>query len=191
MSIKIDHSRFDSSLPDMAEPALKWINENIRPSETLFEWGSGGSTFWFADRVKELYSVEHSLPFFSYVKEHYLYENYDNINMLFAPEDAQAHSKYKDYYDERSYKRYCESILAYPSRSFDWVIINGKARTVCLELAFSVIKYGGIIVVNDTDKIEYGTAVSKYRSKAIEVFDFKGFKMPFMRQGHTTIMRFA
>lgn len=191
MSIKVDHARFDSTMPDIAEPALSWINENIHPTEILFEWGSGGSTFWFADRVKRIYSAEHQPAFFRYVKEHYLYENYDNIHMLFAPEDAQAYPKFKDAYDERSYKRYSESILAYPSRSFDWIIINGKARHACLDLAFSAVRHGGVIVMNDTDKLEYGSAVNQHRNKAVEVLEFKGYKMPFMHQGHTTIMRMA
>lgn len=191
MSIKVDHARFNSTMPDMAEPALVWINEHIEPADILFEWGSGGSTFWFADRVKRMYSVEHHPAFFRYVKEHYLYENYENIHLLYAPEDTKAHSKFIDPFDERSYKRYCEAIDSYPSRSFDWIIINGKARSVCLDLAISSVKRGGVIIMNDTNKLENKTAVNKYLSKISEIHEFKGYKLPYTRIGHTTIMRIA
>lgn len=191
MSIKVDHARFNSTMPDMAEPALAWINEHIEPADTLFEWGSGGSTFWFADRVKRIYCVEHHPAFFRYVKEHYLYENYENIHMLFAPEDIKPHSAFIDPFDERSYKRYCETIESYPSRSFDWIIINGKARSACLDASFSVIKHGGIIIMNDTNKIQHKSAVNKHLSKVSEVHEFKGYKLPYTHQGCTTIMRIA
>lgn len=189
MSIKIDHARFDSTMPDIAEPALIWFNEHVSHTDTLFEWGSGGSTFWFADRVKKVYSVEHHPAFFAYVKEHYLYENYDNIQLGYAPIDVEADLKYLDYFDQYSYKRYCYAIEDFPSRSFDWVIVNGKARAQCLDRSLLAVKTGGVIIINDTDKIEYGSAVSKYYNKAVEVIELKGAKMPYARPCRTTIMR--
>ena len=191
MSIKIDHARFNSVMPDIAEPALTWINQHIEPTDTLFEWGSGGSTFWFADRVKQVYSVEHQLALFIYVKSHFLYEGYHNINMIYASEDTYPNAKYVDAFDDVSYRKYCETIHNYPSKSFDWVIINGKSRGACLELAVSSVKHGGVILINDTNKLENGAAVNNYRNKALEIFEFKGAKLPYSKQTHTTIMRMA
>lgn len=189
MSIKVDHARFNSTMPDMAEPALIWFNENVSHTDTLFEWGSGGSTFWFADRVKQVYSVEHHPSFFMYVKEHYLYENYDSIKMILALVDLKTDTRYLDAFDSQSYKRYCEAIDSFPSRSFDWIVINGKARPQCLKKAVSAIKPGGVIIVNDTNKHEIGSAVTNLKLKASETIEFKGHKLPYTNFCTTTILR--
>src|SRR5262245_58674086 len=46
-------------LPWLTHPAIEWLDSVIGPDDTVFEWGSGASTAWFAQRAKSVVSVEH------------------------------------------------------------------------------------------------------------------------------------
>ena len=68
------------------------------------------------------------------------------------------------------------SLHCHPSKTTGLILLDGKA-----EISF----------LNDTNKLENGAAVNNYRNKALEIFEFKGAKLPYSKQTHTTIMRMA
>ena len=45
--------------PWITFPAMRWLTSYLRPSMSVFEWGSGGSTLFFAQRVARVVSVEY------------------------------------------------------------------------------------------------------------------------------------
>jgi len=45
-------------LPWFSWPAIRWLDRWLQPAFTVFEIGGGGSTLWFADRVKRVVTLD-------------------------------------------------------------------------------------------------------------------------------------
>ena len=43
--------------PYMEDNEIKLIEYYLNTNDTMFEWGSGGSTLWFSKFVKKYYSI--------------------------------------------------------------------------------------------------------------------------------------
>lgn len=190
----IDKELFNLGVPDMTITAVNWMNENLTEDDLVFEWGSGASTFWFAKRAKHVYSVEYYSSFFYYIKEYKLDTDCENITLsLRAPDSKIVEgyiAKYSQFADS-SFYNFCHAIEDYPSRIFDWVIIDGRVRKKCLELAIKNTKRGGIIILDDTDLVEYSSAINPYLSDIEDIIDFKGQKATTGRMSQTTVIKLA
>ncbi len=55
--------------PWLTYRATKWLDSYLKPGMKVFEYGSGGSTVFLAQRVKRVFSVEHSLQWYQVVAE--------------------------------------------------------------------------------------------------------------------------
>ena len=54
--------------PWLTMPAIAFLDERLRRVSTLFEYGSGGSTAWFCERVPHVTSVEHHRAWYEEVR---------------------------------------------------------------------------------------------------------------------------
>jgi hypothetical protein len=129
--------RHGRPLPWFSYPSIDWLDSVLRPEDTAFEYGMGGSTLWFADRVAHVTSVEHDGD---WVKRFRLPANVSVIvaqcggNMQHAP----AGDPYVD-------------AIRVPARRFNVIIIDGMARLSCVEAAHAAIDPAGLIVFDNTD----------------------------------------
>ena len=108
----------------------------------VFEYGSGGSTLWFAERVTELVLVEHDSAWYGQVtKSVRLFTN--SKIWLRVPSQTisgfePARSLTFEEYREFNFKEYVESIHNFPDNYFDIVFIDGRAREACLRAETNV-----------------------------------------------------
>ena len=58
-----------NALPWIASPCLEFLKEKIDKDWVVFEWGSGGSSEWWSEKVSKIISVEHNKEWFDIVKE--------------------------------------------------------------------------------------------------------------------------
>ena len=192
MQKRINEEIFNLGIPDMTVPALNWLNSNLDGGEQLFEWGAGASTFWFANRVAQVYSAEYFEAFYYYLKEYAESKGYENVDLILAKPDVIPQEGYIAKYSSaagQSFKRFCLSIENYPSGSFDVVVIDGRARTKCLDLAMRAVKRGGLIIFDDTERVEYRASLNKYISSFDFIKDFKGEKATTGKMSQTSIAR--
>ena len=99
---------------------------------SVFEWGSGNSTLWFAQRVHSIVSTEH----------HILWK--DTISTI-LPSNARI-----EYVPFDDLKRYPEVIARY-KESWDLILIDGMSRNACIDQAIHCVSDTGIIVIDNTD----------------------------------------
>ncbi len=52
-------------IPWFTYPAIEFLKERLTKEMTVFEYGSGSSTLFFAERVKEIISVETNKEWFN------------------------------------------------------------------------------------------------------------------------------
>lgn len=122
-------------------PARPWISYaaqseidaflTSRPTARILEFGSGQSTAWYAERCKEIVSLENNRAWF------------DRISPQLS---AIQGIDYRFVGEPQSY--------AHPdvNGEFDLVMIDGPWRDLCAESAMAVIKVDGVIYLDNSDK---------------------------------------
>lgn len=123
-------------LPWITYPAIEFLKRRITPEMSVFEYGSGGSTLWWAARVNEVISVEHDKEW--YKKMAPIVPDNVNINHIELEYGGAYAGKVKGYVNK-----------------FDIVVIDGRDRVNCAINSLTALKKTGVIVWDNSDREEY------------------------------------
>lgn len=141
----------------------KWLHKNMK----LFEYGSGGSTLFFAEKTAHIISAEHDRQWYKNTKTAIEESGLMNIEYeLFEPEPdtdiSKRDCKNPDHYiscfaeyKQMQFKKYATAIDAYPEASFDLVIVDGRVRHSCIAHAMKKIKKNGALLLDNADRTYY------------------------------------
>jgi predicted O-methyltransferase YrrM len=121
----------------------------------VFEFGSGHSTLWFAERVQHIMSIESDKSFYDFMHEKIASRN--NISYELKEENVNYH----------------QTILALKDE-FDVVIIDGKERVACAKNCLSALTEQGIIIFDNSDRTEYSEAYAYLGEKGFKKIAFRG-----------------
>lgn len=66
--------------------------------------------------------------------------------------------------------------IARQNRPFDVVVIDGKERERCLEVAPDCLTPGGVILLDDANPAVYGDAIAAVEARGFRVLRFEGLK---------------
>ena len=137
-----------------------WLNRNL----TVFEWGSGGSTIFLCNRVKNIVSVENDQNWTIKVNSALSSINAQNAKVI----QKEINLKSAECFLECSYAKEI-------SNKFDLIVIDGEdhfnseshwsARESCFDPSQQSIKKGGIIIVDDACR--YPSILNKSKAKKI------------------------
>jgi hypothetical protein len=135
----------DLELPWFSYAAIDFLDRYLQHHMEVCEYGSGGSTVFFARRVKSVFSIEDNQQWFERVSQHLQREGLDNATQRLCPFDF----KNPQGFEHSAY------LHAIPDRLFDMIVIDGseewtQVRPLCFTVAEARIKQGGIIVVDDS-----------------------------------------
>ena len=144
--------RYDNPIPWYSYPAIEYIKQLDVSDKTIFEYGSGNSTIFWASRCKKLVSVEDNQHWYNKVKA----KLPDNVEYTLFNEK----------------QKYISSIDNHPDK-FDIVIIDGSHRYECCARALQNLKDDGFIILDNSDWKEKTSQVLR-ESNLIEV-DMSGF----------------
>lgn len=125
----------------------------------VFEYGSGASTLWLAARAQEVHSVEHD-PGFSVIvdqllREHPRLRGRVHLHVVPAPTAADplvpSSKPIARGMDFASYVAQIERV----GGTFDLIVVDGRAREACVEVALRHLKPDGWIVLDDSQRRRY------------------------------------
>jgi SAM-dependent methyltransferase len=155
----------------------------LKREHRVFEYGGGGSSLFFADRVAELVTVEHSREWFATLKtlipaqttckwDGHLVEPQKG-DLTGSPDPANpAHYSSADAPSRGlNYKAYVEVIDTFPDNHFDVVLIDGRSRPACLVHAYPKLKPGGLLVLDNSDRDYYLTFTGDLLAKMETIVD--------------------
>ena len=164
----------DAGLPWMTFDAIELLDNYVKDHMHVFEYGSGGSSIFFARKAREVISVEHDSEWMnvvenkikstglkSWVGKLILPEKNNIINPASA-EEANDYISSDESYVGYNFKKYATAIDDYPDGYFDLVIVDGRARPSCIMHSIPKIKEGGWLVVDNTGRPSYHPAMQKY-----------------------------
>ena len=152
-----------NNLPWLPYLAIDFLDQWLTREMTVFEWGSGKSTGWLAQRVKQVVSIEHDAQWLIGLR--------DNIDLrIVPPEDgsigdnpANPHHYHSRAMGGVNFKNYATAIDEFDQ--FNLILIDGRARASCFYHAIPKIAKGGFIVLDNTERDYYLAQVGSYVGK--------------------------
>lgn len=127
------------TLPWISYSAILEIKEHLNPESRVLEFGSGMSTIWYSRHAGHVYSVEDSHEWFVKIEHAIKEKNISNVTYKFALETSEY-----------------TSFMADDMEGFDLVVVDGTFRSDCVRSAVKLLKSGGFLYLDNSDKDSSG-----------------------------------
>jgi SAM-dependent methyltransferase len=154
-------------LPWFSYGAIDFLENYLQKETRVFEFGSGGSTLFFAQRSKFVTAVEDNAHWSELVAAKLAARGIENVDLrhvrvAFTTDETFAFSNY---------------LNSVKQSTFDVIIVDGtewtlNARPICFHAAERQIAPGGIIVVDDSWR--YRELRQANRAIRFEIFESVG-----------------
>jgi len=142
-------------LPWVTYPYIRFISSRLNKKMEIFEFGSGNSTIFYADRTAGVHSVEHDKFW------------YDKIKNLMPP------NVNLNYCELTADGNYCRYALA-TSMKYDIIIVDGRDRVNCCKNSIAALKPGGVLVLDDSEREKYTAGITYLGENGFKRIDFWG-----------------
>jgi hypothetical protein len=142
-------------LPWLTYGAIAFLRKRVRPDMSVFEYGSGSSTLWWAERVARVVSYEHDLDWYNRLKD----QLPANVAYVHCPLEPGG--------------EYAKAISTY-DHAFDVVLIDGRDRVNCARNSLGALKDGGVIVWDNTEREKYEEGYAYLLRNGFRRLDFEG-----------------
>jgi predicted O-methyltransferase YrrM len=166
-------SPLEIELPWISYAAIDFLDGYLKPDMTVYEYGSGGSTLFFASRVARVTSIEHEPLWYSRVQTKLQANSVTNVNLQLVECDLSQTPDFEN-------SPYVQSLR---DTEADVILIDGledwskyNLRPICFTLAETQIKQGGIIILDDSWR--YTHLRQKNSAVRVQVFESPGPARP-------------
>ncbi len=122
-------------MPWIAYDAIHYFDSFLNQKSRVLEFGSGMSTLWYAERAGMVVSVEDYRPWYEKVLKDLGDRSSNNVDYRFA----QDHQEYTGF-------------MSSDKEKFDLIVVDGSHRESCAETATHLVKPGGIIYLDNSDR---------------------------------------
>jgi len=142
-------------IPWVTYSFIDFIKGRLNKQLTIFEFGSGNSTFFYAKYAGIVVSVEHDKEWF------------DKI-LSTKPENAEL-----IYCELVRDGDYCRMPLKL-EETFDIIIVDGRDRVNCCRQAVKAVSETGVIVLDDSERDDYKTGIDFLIKSGFKELSFSG-----------------
>lgn len=143
------------ALPWVTYSFIDFIKERINKTQSVFEYGSGNSTIFYAERAGSVTSVEHDKNWFEKVKN----TSPANAEMIYC--ELQRDGEYA-------------KKAALLNKKFDIIIVDGRDRVRCCQYSLNALSDNGVIVLDDSEREVYDAARILLKEKGFKEISFSG-----------------
>ena len=162
-----DKTPLDLEIPWFSYAAIDFLEGYLQPPMTVCEYGSGGSTLFFARRTQSVFSIEDNPTWYNLVSARLQEKGIKNAKMKLAPFDFKKASGFEE----------SEYLNAVPDEKFDVIVVDGseewtQVRPICFQHVEPRIRPGGIIIVDDSWR--YPSLRKENKATRHEVFQSLG-----------------
>ncbi len=157
----------DHRIPWLVFSCIDFLDKWLKKDMQVFEYGSGGSTLYFAEKTGKIISIEHDAKWFNYAQTVIEKAGFDNISYsLIEPKAMENNlpvdcSKPENYtscfleYKGYEFSTYASAIDQYTNESFDLVVVDGRVRHSCIMHAMKKVKQNGVLLLDNADRSYY------------------------------------
>ncbi|MBQ9235802.1 MAG: class I SAM-dependent methyltransferase [Alphaproteobacteria bacterium] len=144
-------------LPWYTYPAIEFLRQFDYRQKSVFEFGAGYSSAFWAKRASKVTAVENDE---GWLKKWQSELQLSNLQLLYRPELSD----------------YAAAIAG--DEKYDVIAIDGKSREECAFYAVQYLADGGMIILDDSDRAnksqEYQKAIERLREAGLLQIDFFG-----------------
>jgi hypothetical protein len=149
-------------VPWMNYAFLFFIRDRLQSDMRLLEFGSGFSTIFWAKHTKAVYTVEHDVFFSKMLKD----QLPNNVQVFLHSSNSDLpYSEHAQIVSETN-----GNIL------FDIVVIDGIDRVESCIKTLDYLKDDGVIIWDDSSRMEYSEGFDYLRQKGFKKLEFEGIK---------------
>ena len=146
-------------IPWYTYPAIEYLSQFDYENKKIFEFGCGNSSLFWAVRAQSVTSIEDNPKWFDKWQQEF---HEPNLEVRWRDEgEIYENAVFED------------------NLKYDVIIVDGKRRAECAKAAVKALADGGLIILDDSDRIntsqEYRSAVSALKSADLLQVDFYGF----------------
>ncbi len=144
-----------NALPWVTYSFIDFIKERINKNQHIFEYGSGSSTIFYAERAGSVTSVEHDKGWFDKVKN----TSPANAEMIFCQLEKDGEYAKK------------ATLL---NKKFDIIIVDGRDRVNCCKHSVEALSPNGVLVLDDSEREVYNPARVLLKAQGFKEISFSG-----------------
>lgn len=153
-------------VPWYTYPCVNFLSTRINRQMRVFEYGSGNSTLWWAERVLHVTSCEHDKAFAAEISK----KAPSNVQYLFRQIDQGY-----------------ENTPIQLSEKFHIIVIDGAVRDRCALVAQNALTNDGVIIYDNSDSRKYRAGCDILVGQGFRRIDFWGFGPIWSREWATGI----
>lgn len=155
-------------LPWITYPAIEFIKNRVTPAMSVFEYGAGGSTLWWAKHAGEVIAVEHDRGWFEKIR-------------------GKVGTRATVFQIDLEYGgTYSKAIKQY-ERRFDIVVVDGRDRVNCLKNCLPALRPSGIVILDNSERPEYADGIAFMLANGFRRIEFVGLSPIVNTKNETTI----
>ena len=182
-SLQPDRSPLDFATPWIVYAALGYVATHIPAELNVGEFGSGGSTLYWLSKGASVVTVEHDYQWAQKVQEKVTSQQQDSLDIrVVEPEPLktsgpEVNTEYRSnnhMFQHYSFRRYAHALDDLPAESLDLILIDGRARSSSLRAAFDKLRPGGLVVFDNSDRLEYAPALAWAEERGVSWKHFVG-----------------
>ena len=139
-------------IPWFTYPAIRLLEQRVRPDWRVLEFGAGMGTLWWSQRVHEVVAIEHDAAWADLIAS--------RSSARVLPGSASDPAGYVD--------------KALACGTFQVVIVDGLFRQECLDAVPGLLAPGGVAILDDAQRPEYTQAVAALRQHGFKALELHG-----------------
>lgn len=142
-------------IPWVTYSFIDFIKDRIKKSQSVFEFGSGNSTFFYAKYAGLVVSVEHDKGWYDMIVS----KKPENAEMIFCELVRDGD--------------YCRMPIKLEEK-FDILIVDGRDRVNCCKQAVKAVSDNGVIVLDDSEREFYQEGITFLKKAGYKELLFSG-----------------
>jgi predicted O-methyltransferase YrrM len=146
--------------PWITRDALTILDQLLRPTDRGIEWGSGGTTAWFAERIEHLTSIEGSPQWHASLRAELDAGRVGDVDLRLVSSDDLG------YETPEHRSAYVGAVPEIAPASLDLAFVDGEYRDGCALRALDLLRPGGLLVVDNAETYLPSTTRSPWRVDA-------------------------
>jgi hypothetical protein len=142
-------------LPWVTYSFIDFIKTRLHKNLSVFEYGAGSSTLYYAKRVGKVVSVEHD-------------ENW--YKKIVGSKPANSEMIFTELMTDGAYAKKASAL----NEKFDIIVVDGRDRVNCCKYSVHALSDAGIIVLDDSERPAYGDARHLLKKAGFRELSFSG-----------------
>ncbi|MDF3079066.1 MAG: FkbM family methyltransferase [Sphingobacteriaceae bacterium] len=155
-------------IPWVTYSFIDFIKDRLTKSQSVFEFGSGNSTLFYAKYAGSVVSVEHDKSW---------------LEKISSSAPANSEMIYSNLVYDGEYCR----MPSKASKKFNIIIVDGRDRVNCCKNCLGALAEDGVVVLDDSEREQYFEAVNFLVAQGFKHLSFSGISPGFFYRKSTSV----